>query len=137
MKITLAGIFALLFLAVSCKKDNDSNSNLDAINGSYKVYKMVIEDPNDGPLEYPVPRTDGSYSKFTVTASKDSSTSVKIYYFNKQNDTTNKATLSGRVKKDANGDLRFVNGNTWLGTFIKNAEVELYADAKTTLYARK
>ena len=134
MNLKLTSLF-LLLIAVSCKKENDSN--LEKISGDYKVYQLVIEDPNDGPQVTPVPAADGSYSKAVVKANNDSSMTVKIYYFSKQNDTLNKESLTGRVVKNTNGDLRFMSGNNWLGTFGKDADVELYPDAKRTLYARK
>jgi hypothetical protein len=138
MKITLTSLSVfLLLMAVSCKKDNDNASNLDSMSGDYNVYRLVVEDPDDGPLTYPVPTPEGNTSKAVVKANKDSSMTVKIYVFSKQKDTLSMVSMSGRVAKAANGDLRFINGNNWQGTFLKNAEVELYPDATSTVYARK
>jgi hypothetical protein len=136
MKFALTSLFAFILLIVaSCKKENDSD--LGKMNGDYNVYRLIIEDPNDGPLEYPVPAPNGDYSKAVVKANNDSTMSVKIYYFNNKKDTLDRVSLTGRVTKASNGDLRFVNGNNWLGTFGKNAEVELYPNATSTLYAKK
>jgi hypothetical protein len=135
MKLTLTSLFAILLLmVVSCKKDKESGL---AVSGDYKVYRLVIEDPNDGPLEYPVPSPDGNYSKAVVKGNADSSMSVDIFVFNKQNAPLDTVSMTGRLKKISNGDLRFVNGNNWLGTFLPNNEVELYPDAVSTLYAKK
>ena len=128
-------LFAVLFIAVSCKKDKESG--VAQLNGDYNIYLKIVEDPNDGPIEYPMPSADGGHGKLVVKANQDSSMSVNILQFNKNNDTLSKTTITGRVKTLTNGDLRFVNGSNWLGTFGKNNELEVYASATITWFGRK
>ena len=136
MKSTLTSLFVvLLLIAVSCTKDKESG--VAQLNGDYNIYLKVVEDPNDGPIEYPMPSADGNHGKLVVKANQDSSMSVNILQFNKNNDTLSKSTMTGRVKTLANGDLRFVNGNNWLGTIGKNNELEVYVSATTTWFGRK
>jgi hypothetical protein len=135
MKSTLTSYFVFLLVVVaSCKKDDDSGQL--AISGNYTVYRIIVEDPDDGPQESQVPLPNGDYIKAEIKANKDSSMSVKVIYLNQQNVKTDEVTLTGRAKKIGNS-LRFMDGNNWLGTFLDNAEVELYPDGTTALYARK
>lgn len=135
MKSALTSLLVVvLFIIAGCKKDKDAGPL--SISGEYKVYRVIIEDPDDGPQETPVPLPNGDHSTAIVTANADSSMSVKVVYLNKDNVTIDEVTLTGQAKKIGNS-LRFVDGNNWLGTFLDNAEVELYPDGVTTLYARK
>jgi hypothetical protein len=136
MKSTLTSfLVSMLFLITSCKKDKDSG--LEHVSGDYIVYKLIVEDPDEGPLEYPVPSADGNHSKAVIKANKDSSMSVRILVFNQQNDTLDEISWTARAVKIGNGDLRIMDGNDWLGTFVEDNEVELYPDSKSTLYAKK
>jgi hypothetical protein len=136
MKLALTSFLAFTLLALtSCKKDKASG--LEKISGNYIVYKLIVEDPDDGPLEYPVPSPDGNHSTAIIKANSDSTMSLHLVIFDKQNDTLEQETWTGRAVKVSNGDLRFMDGNDWMGTFVDDNEVEIYPDSKTTLYARK
>jgi hypothetical protein len=135
MKSALTSLFLVVhFIIAGCKKDKDQGPL--SISGEYKVYRLIIEDPDDGPQESPVPLPNGNYSKVIVTANADSSMSVKLIHLNKDNEAITELTLDGRAKKIGNS-LRFMDGNNWLGTFLEKDEMELYPDGVTTLYARK
>lgn len=94
----------IMFIAVSCKKDNPSA--LGSITGDYTIYELEIYNP---PGTYPFPTSNGDHGKIVIQASNDTTGTARVLLYDKNNKSALDTTFNCKIGKDQDGDYFMTN----------------------------